>query len=100
MTSAYQVDPYAPQPRNRVVFQLLERLVEAQEESIAQIRAAEEEVRWLVVVNCCNDIVTRYGGVCVADDALSLCYTEVCKSFNFKKCRHHIQLSVFIMKGN
>ena len=44
MTSAYQVDPYLPKPRNRVVFELLERLVQVQEASIAQIRAAEEEV--------------------------------------------------------
>ena len=44
MTSAYQVDPYAKDPKNRQLFELLEKLVKAQDDSIAQIRAAEEEV--------------------------------------------------------
>ena len=44
MTTAYQVDPYTKEPKNRHLFELLERLVKAQEDSIAQIRAAEKEV--------------------------------------------------------
>ena len=45
MTSAYQVDPYAKDPKQRHLLELLERKVAAQEWSIAQIRAAEQEVR-------------------------------------------------------
>ena len=45
MTSAYQVDPYAKEPKQRHLFELLEKMVAAQEGSIAQIRAAEQEVR-------------------------------------------------------
>ena len=45
MTSAYQVDPYAKEPKQQHLFELLEKMVAAQEGSIAQIRAAEQEVR-------------------------------------------------------
>lgn len=39
------MDPYATEPKQRHLFELLEGLVRAQEESITQIRAAEREVR-------------------------------------------------------
>ena len=62
MTSAYQVDPYAKEPKQRHLFELLEKMVAGQEGSIAQIRAAEQEVRregavcpkglWWSVINC------------------------------------------------
>ena len=45
MMSAYQVDPYAKEPKQRHLFELLEKMVAAQEGSIAQIRAAEHEVK-------------------------------------------------------
>ena len=45
MMSAYQVDPYAKEPKQRHLFELLEKMVAAQEGSIAQIRATEHEVK-------------------------------------------------------
>ena len=44
MVLGYQVDPYAREPKNRHVCEQLEELMRAQEESIAQIEAAEREV--------------------------------------------------------
>ena len=41
---AVQVDPYAQDPKNRLLFEQLEGLIRAQEESIASIRASEKEV--------------------------------------------------------
>ena len=42
-TTGYQVDPYAAEPKSRHLFEQLERLVAAQENSIAQARASEAE---------------------------------------------------------
>ena len=39
-----QVDPYLKEPKKRVLFEQLEQLIKAQEESIATIRASEKEV--------------------------------------------------------
>ena len=38
------MDPYAKEPKNRHLFEQLERLVRAQEDSIKQVRSAEKEV--------------------------------------------------------
>ena len=42
-TTGYQVDPYAAEPKSRHLFEQLERLVAAQENSITQARASEAE---------------------------------------------------------
>ncbi len=47
MATVYQVDPYVTDPKDRHLFEQLEGLVRAQDESIAQVRAAEKEVRIL-----------------------------------------------------
>lgn len=39
-----QVDPYAAEPKNRHLFELLQFLLQAQEESISTIRESENEV--------------------------------------------------------
>ena len=39
-----QVDPYLKEPKKRILFEQLEQLIKAQEESIATIRASEKEV--------------------------------------------------------
>ncbi len=44
VSGCLQVDPYASDPKNRHLFQHLERLILAQEESIARIRESEKEV--------------------------------------------------------
>ena len=38
------MDPYLKDPKKRVLFEQLEQLIKAQEESIATIRASEKEV--------------------------------------------------------
>jgi hypothetical protein len=38
------VDPYLKEPKKRILFEQLEGLIKAQEESIATIRASEKEV--------------------------------------------------------
>lgn len=45
MATVYQVDPYVKDPKERHLYEQLEALVAAQEESIGQVRAAEREVR-------------------------------------------------------
>ena len=39
-----QVDPYLREPKKRILYEQLEQLIKAQEESIATIRASEKEV--------------------------------------------------------
>ena len=39
-----QVDPYSKDPKRRLLFEQLEQLMQAQEESIATIRTSEQEV--------------------------------------------------------
>ena len=40
-----QLDPYLKEPKKRILFEQLEQLIKAQEESIATIMASEKEVR-------------------------------------------------------
>lgn len=42
--TSIQVDPYLKEPKKRVLFEQLEQLINAQEESITTIRASEQEV--------------------------------------------------------
>lgn len=42
-----QVDPYAKEPKNRFLFEQLESLVQARDDTIIQIRQSEKEVKWL-----------------------------------------------------
>ena len=47
-----KVDPYLKEPKNRVLFEQLEQLVQAREDTVFQIRKSENEVanyyrRWL-----------------------------------------------------
>ena len=44
-----QVDPYLKEPKKRVLFEQLEQLIKAQEESIVTIRASEQEVCLLII---------------------------------------------------
>lgn len=43
-----QVDPYMKDPKQRVLYDMLERLLKAQEESIATVRLSEQEVQQLL----------------------------------------------------
>ena len=60
MTSGYQVDPYAKDPKSRHLFEQLEALLTAQEESIAKIRASEQEVSTNILVTCTCVCVQLY----------------------------------------
>lgn len=45
--SSMQVDPYAKEPKNRFLFEQLESLVQARDDTIIQIRQSEKEVMQL-----------------------------------------------------
>ena len=45
--SYIQVDPYVKEPKNRFLFEQLESLVQARDDTIIQIRQSEKEVKWL-----------------------------------------------------
>ena len=44
MVTSYQVDPYAKSSKDRCLFEQLESLIKAQDDSIASVRASEQEV--------------------------------------------------------
>ena len=44
MVTSYQVDPYAQSSKDRCLFEQLESLIKAQDDSIASVRASEQEV--------------------------------------------------------
>jgi hypothetical protein len=51
MTYGYQVDPYVPEPKQRVLYNLLKDLLAKQDNSIEAVQSSEQEViRQLMVL--------------------------------------------------
>jgi hypothetical protein len=80
MTSGYQVDPYVKSPKNRVLYDTLENLVMAQEQTCAKARQSEQEVKEIL------DARTREEARCV----LGISVYDVARNETAKK--HRIEL--------
>ncbi|KAL5464124.1 hypothetical protein EMCRGX_G033091 [Ephydatia muelleri] len=81
MVTSYQVDPYAQSSKDRCLFEQLESLIKAQDDSIASVRASEQETHSILNLRLTEELNTT----------LSISVYDVARNEEARKHREELE---------